>query len=361
MKKIMAILLSIALLLGCAAGLAEAGEKQSLGTISVNGEFTLKGLIPEGYRVVPFELDDNAILTQIVSDDRTRPQMILSIGFDELYADVERLNDVDDDTLATLEETFTVTDPYAVITYDETAYGTRLLVCRTLSEYSDYLDIMSIYKGYLVEFVMVPGPEAAEQKLTDEQIRSCTDFLSELDFVTGAEEEEIAVAGAGYEALITGYDAEAKTIDITLLLPYTFTEWQLVSINEGDTIRIGEEDVEIGTLEYGDDDSVDINDEYEFNRNANGLYTATLYEMPVMRNVKELTAAVPDSLKFIENVDPESGELLDEAAEKTAEDLFAALEIAENGGIAFDSQNVVVLFDENGDLAEITRFYAPWQ
>ena len=51
MKKIIAILLSLALLLGCAAGLAEGAEKQSFGTIRVNGEFTLKGSLPEGYKV----------------------------------------------------------------------------------------------------------------------------------------------------------------------------------------------------------------------------------------------------------------------------------------------------------------------
>ena len=66
MKKIIAILLSLALLLGCAAGLAEGAEKQSFGTIRVNGEFTLKGSLPEGYKVIPFEMSDDAILKIIL-------------------------------------------------------------------------------------------------------------------------------------------------------------------------------------------------------------------------------------------------------------------------------------------------------
>ena len=45
MKKIIAILLSLALLLGCAAGLAEEAEKQNFGTIRINGVFTLKGIL----------------------------------------------------------------------------------------------------------------------------------------------------------------------------------------------------------------------------------------------------------------------------------------------------------------------------
>ena len=56
MKKIIAILLSLALLLGCAAGQAEGAEKQSFGPIRVNGEFTLTGSLPEGYKVIPFEM-----------------------------------------------------------------------------------------------------------------------------------------------------------------------------------------------------------------------------------------------------------------------------------------------------------------
>ena len=112
MKKIIAILLSLALLLGCAAGLAEEAEKQNFGTIRINGVFTLKGILPEGYKVIPFELDDDAILTRIIAEDPAKPEMMLSIAFDESYSDVERLNDLDDDQMAILEKTFTDTDPY---------------------------------------------------------------------------------------------------------------------------------------------------------------------------------------------------------------------------------------------------------
>ena len=360
MKKIMAVLLGLALLLGCAAGLGETAEKQSLGTIRANGEFTLKGVIPEGYKVVPFELDDAVILTNIVSDDTTKPQMTLSIGFDELYADVERMNDLDDEAMATLERTFTVTDPYAVITYDETGLGTRLMLCRTMNDYSDYLTALSIYKGYMIEFNMVPGKDAEVQRLTDEEIQAGIGFLTELDFAEGAEDVTPATANAEYDVLITGFDAAAKTIDLTILQPYTFTEWQLVSINAGDTITIGSEEVTIDTLEYPDDEVL-INDEFRFTRNDDGLFAVRQYEMPLMRTALEMTAAVPDGLKFTENVDQESGEPLDEPAEKTAEEFFAALEASRNGGILFDSQNVRAVFDENGSLAEIVRYYTPWQ
>lgn len=360
MKKIIAILLSLALLLGCAAGLAEGAEKQSFGTIRVNGEFTLRGTLPEGYKVVPFEMSDDAILSLIVSDDPAKPEMALSIAYDETYSDVERLNDMDDEALATLEKTFTDTDPYANITYEETAYGTRLLISRTQSETYDDLDIFTIYKGYFVEFMVSPGKAAADQKITDDDVATCIKFLSELDFVEGAETAEVSIEGKTFTANITAYDAAAKTIDADLLLPVTMTEWQAVSISEGDTIKIGTEDVEIATLKYEGDDAV-INDQYYLRKNEDGLYNPFDYDYPIMEVAKTLTIDVPDTLVYKEDIDPASGELLDDSKILTAADLFSALEATKEDGSGFDRQNVSITFDEDGAATEIERYYAPWQ
>ena len=360
MKKIIAILLSLALLLGCAAGLAEDTDKQIFGSIRANGEFTLKGIVPDGYRIVPFLLEDDAILSRIVPEDPAKPTMTLSIAYDETYSDVEKLNDLDDDALAILEKTFTDTDPVANITYDETEYGTRLMICRTLSDYYDYLDILTIYKGYFIEFVVVPGEEAAEQKLTDEEVEFCNKFLSELDFVEGIEVQELVIKGKTFDAKIIGFDTDAKTIDVTLLTPVVMTEWQAVSINEGDTITIGTEEVEIGTLAYDGDDAI-INDEYYLRKNEDGLYNPYYYEYPLMEEVKTMTLAVADSLVFMDGIEPEYGEPLEEAATLTAADLFAELAAVKDGRIGFDSQNVKITFDENGEAAQVERYYTPWQ
>ena len=182
MKKIIAILLSLALLLGCAAGLTEGAEKQSFGTIRVNGEFTLKGALPEGYKVVPFEMSDDAILTLIVSDDPAKPEMALSIAFDELFANVDRMNDLTEEALKGLEESFAEMNDVE-ISYKETVYGTKLLIAREVGDDTDFVDILSVYKGYSIEFVMTPNPDAKDQTLTDAQVQMCIDFLSELDFV----------------------------------------------------------------------------------------------------------------------------------------------------------------------------------
>ena len=51
MKKILAILLSLALLLGCAAAVAETAEKTYLATVDMGGAFELQCAVPEGYTI----------------------------------------------------------------------------------------------------------------------------------------------------------------------------------------------------------------------------------------------------------------------------------------------------------------------
>ena len=362
MKKIIAILLSLALLLGCAAGLAEEQEpqKQIFGTIRANGEFTLKGILPEGYLIRPFELSDDTILIELIPEDEAKPEMVLSVAYDEAYSHVERLNDLDDAALAVLENTFTDTDPYVNITYDETGLGTRLLVARTTSDTYDYLDIFTIYKGYFVEFVMLPSKAAGKLHLTEEETELCNVFLTELDFVEGFEGPELVLAGKKYNVYITGFDAEAKTIDVTILTPITLTAWETIAINEGDSIRLGNDDIMIGTLVYEGKDAI-INDEYHLKRNEDGLYNVYNWDFPMMEEAKTMTLAISDGVTFIEEIDPATGEILTEAKELTAADLFTALAAAKEGGVQFDSQNVSITFDEYGEVSKVERYYAPWQ
>lgn len=362
MKKLLSVLLTLALLLGCASGLAEeTAEKQILGSIRVNGEFTLKATLPEGYRVVPFEQSDDMMMLRIVSKDNTKPQMALCIAFDETYANVDRLNDLDDEALLILEKTFTDTDPYVDITYDETYLGTRLLLARTTSELYDYLDILTIYKGYFVEFVMRPGEGAAEQALSEEDVEMCISFLTDVDFVDGIETPELKKAGATFTVTIDGYDAAEGTIDVTLLTPVTLTEWQVVSKEVGDTITIGDDEVEIATMTFEGNDAV-INEEYYlYWDEETGLYTAYLYEAVLLQAAEKATLTLDENVEFVEGIDPETGDPLDEKKLLTVYDLFVALIAAEEGGVGFTSQTVNITFNDSGVPTRVERFYAPYQ
>ena len=182
MKKIMAILLCLVLAAGCAACAAEAADKEVMGTISMGGAFELRCTVPEGYRLENVYSDAGRYIGTLTSEDKSSPVMQISIAFEELIAEVARLNDIDEDGLAKIAATFQEGDEVE-ITYMETEHGTKLMVVKEIVDGVDYVDFYTIYKGYEIEFVLTQPQANAGQPITDEQIQTAVKFLSDLDFV----------------------------------------------------------------------------------------------------------------------------------------------------------------------------------
>ena len=159
-----------------------APAKEQMGKLNVNGEFSIQCQLPEGYTMQMINTMGTKINAFITSADAEKPILQLSIAFDELFANVDRMNDLTDEALKGLEASFTEMNDVE-ISYKETAYGTKLLIAREVGDDTDFVDILSVYKGYSIEFVMTPNPNAKTQTLTDTQVQMCIDFLSELDFV----------------------------------------------------------------------------------------------------------------------------------------------------------------------------------
>ena len=157
-------------------------DTQTLGKLNVNGEFVLECTIPEGYQLQVVALRGESIIASVTSEDITKPQMYLSIAYDELYGDVDRMNDLSEEDLAILVETYTAEYPDATIDYRETGYGTKLMVVKQMTGDEHFVNFLSIYKGYLVEFTLTPNPKMANQVLTDDQIQMCIDFLTNVNF-----------------------------------------------------------------------------------------------------------------------------------------------------------------------------------
>ena len=160
----------------------ETTAKTKMGKLNVNGEFSLQCQLPEGYTMQLINTMGTKIIAFITSEDSEKPVLELSIAFDELLVNVDRLNDLSEEALKELEATFTDMNDVE-ISYKETAYGTKLLIAQEVGDDTDFVDIFSIYKGYSIEFVMTPNPKAKDQTLTDSQIQMCIDFLTDLDFV----------------------------------------------------------------------------------------------------------------------------------------------------------------------------------
>ncbi len=158
------------------------GGVLKLGTLNVNGEFDLTCKLPEGYNLQTVNMRGEKIIASVLSDDVNKPQLYLSIAYDDTYSSVERMNDLSNEELALLENTFTDMNEVE-ISYRETGYGTKLLVAKETGSDTDFVDILGIYKGYFVEFNMTPNPKAKNQTLSEAQIQMCVDFLTDVDFV----------------------------------------------------------------------------------------------------------------------------------------------------------------------------------
>ena len=361
MKKIIAIMISLALLLGCAGAFAEAepAVKEVIGTITVNGAFTLQCALPEGYKVQPLHLNADQLIAIITSENPEKPVMTLSVAYDETYSDVDRLNDLSDEELAALEETFTVMDPTIELSYGETGYGTRLLIAKQLDDFIDYVDFMTIYKGYFLEFVVTASEAAESKNLTEEEYQMCVDFLTELDFIPADAPKGLDVAGKTFDALIGDYNEADKTLGLTLKAPVKLSAAEVESLEVGSTLTVGGTDYQVETKEQTEDGWL-INDELELRAYEDG-YHAYLYEAVVMEDLETMTVKLNDSVVFMDGIDPESLEMLDEDTVHTAAEFLEMKQAEAENGPGFAADNVKVTFDADGQLSQIERFYVPWQ
>ena len=191
MKKGISILLALALLLGCCAALGESAERKTeMGTLDVNGSFTIQCAVPEEYDLSIQYQDTACIVGTLSSRDAAKPTVGIQIFFSEEWADIDRLNDVSEDGLRMIEATFREMDDVK-FEYAETGLGTKLMKVTEADGAADFIDIYTIYKGYELEFIMRAGTEPLTEKSGDMLI----DFITQMDFVENTASTQPAAAG----------------------------------------------------------------------------------------------------------------------------------------------------------------------
>lgn len=334
--------------------------KTDLGVIDINGAFSLQCKLPEGYSIQTVRSANDQLLAVVSSEDLSKPLLQLAVAYDEAYAHVDRLNDLDDEAFAVLEKTFTDDNPLVEITYSDTGLGTRLMIAKQNDAGDDFLDFMSIYKGYFVECVLVPSESAEVKGLTDEQIQMCIDFLTDMDFVP-ADEAGVPddMKDAKWLASLIDYDAETGTVTVAASRTITIPAAEAEALKVGDTLKVGNYEEAIGKLETFEDATIIINDgatlikygdEYHFYPDSEYEYTEPY---------ADLKLEIPDSLVFYDRINPETGEALETDTEHTADELKAML--AEDTLPGFNTDNVYVTFDAEGNWTTAERFYTPAQ
>ena len=331
--------------------------KTDLGVIDINGAFSIQCEMAEGYDIQTIRSASDRMIAIISSADPEKPIIQLSVGYDEAYADVERLNDLDSEALAVLEQTFVEADPMVEITYGDTGLGTRLMIARLNDNGTDYLDFLTIYKGYFVECVMVPSLQASDPELKEEQIQMCVDFLTGMDFVPVADAAGAQVTDGTYITNLTDYDPETNTVKASVQHTVTVPQDEAEALKAGDTLTVGVWSEKIETIEKIEDGTILIND-YIYLTNYGGEYHVSFYEMEYLETLADLTLEIPDDLVILDNIDPATGEILEEPVKYTVEQFKEMLTAGTYPDFATD--NVYVTFVE-GRMTMVERIYTPWQ
>lgn len=168
-------------------------------------------------------------------------------------------------------------------------------------------------------------------------------------------------------ARILGYDEARNTLTVELIVPEVFAEEDVLALEVGDSIFTGGQEVLIRSIDrYEDDGYLVINaGAYEhapgsvyLHTDEWGNYMPDCYGHPTYNSLAVLECPVTDSLLFLDYTSAETGDALELPIVRTAAELTAAVR---DGETALDIDNVYVVFDEDGQLATVQRFFVSWQ
>ncbi len=164
-------------------------------------------------------------------------------------------------------------------------------------------------------------------------------------------------------ARILGYNADSNTLTVELIVPEVFDYHDIEALQPGDSIYTDGHEVLIQTIEVNDWGTYTINHEDKWGyvfllKDLNGDYRTGCDDDYVWRTAAVIECPVKDSLLFLDYINEGDGGMVELPFVRTLEEFLDRLE---NGPIAFDENNVYVVFDKEGNLATIQRYYVPWQ
>ena len=178
-------------------------------------------------------------------------------------------------------------------------------------------------------------------------------------------------------ARILGYNEDRDTLTVELIVPEVFAEEEVMELEVGDAIYTGGEEVTIQTIDwYEDDGYLVINaGAYEhapgsvyLHMDRWGNYMPDRYGHPTYNTVAVLECPVTETLLFLDYTSAETGDALELPIVRTATELAETIQSIEESRltkasymVGLDIDNVYVVFDGDGQLAVVQRFFVSWQ
>lgn len=173
-------------------------------------------------------------------------------------------------------------------------------------------------------------------------------------------------------ARILGYNEETNTLTVQLIVPEIFSWEDVEYLKAGDSIYTNGKEIVIETIEGSasegyfifNDGDVHLLHYLSAHDGFRSDYATYEYDGALVLNeLAVLQCPVRETLLFLDYINDETGFPLELPVVHTARELTARLteeDATEAFGVGFTIDNVYVVFDGEGNLAVIHRFYVPW-
>ncbi len=190
MKSFSVWILLLALFMSMCAAQAEPAGKAYTGEVTVPDRFTVKWITPDGYTLEGVDAgnadwigDPGFMIATLVPKDADagQPTVNIAIARDARYTGVGRMNDLDEEKLAAIEQELQDEGTLSLARAN-TADGSLLLVLREALETGDFVQLYTVRQGYEIKLVLSRVDAADAAPITEDEVAMALRFRSDLSF-----------------------------------------------------------------------------------------------------------------------------------------------------------------------------------
>ena len=170
-------------------------------------------------------------------------------------------------------------------------------------------------------------------------------------------------------ARILDYNTEQNILTVELIEPETFNRDDILSLTPGDSIWSDGHEIKVAAIKFGKDnrwaiindwETEDVGETLELKVDINRNFVPVDDDNYTWRTAAVLEIPVTESLLLLDYFDSSRGETVFLPIVYSA-DQFIDMLLSHSDHVGFAADNVYVVFDGEGNLAAIHRFYVPWQ